>query len=148
MQENDAVDFYERIVQGKDYTETISLEHSSGDVLEGIEMHPVDKQTLAGVIQRLPDDMFDALEEADDPDEAEDMIEENENVSLSVMSEDTVEGFEILLKESLVHPDLTKTQMRSIVEELDFSVLFELGGEIIDMSFSRGAAIKDFREQQ
>lgn len=147
MNESTANDFYERIVEGTDYTRTITLEHGSGAPLEGVEMHPVDKQVLADVIQSLPNEMFDAVEQADDPDEAEEMLE-GEGMSLASMSSDTVDAFEKLVKESLRHPELTSTQMNQIVDALDFGLLFELGGEIIDMSFAEGGVIKDFREQE
>ena len=62
MQEENALDFYDRIVSGKDAYQTISLEHSSGAVLDGVEMHPVDKKTLAGVIERLPEELFESVE--------------------------------------------------------------------------------------
>lgn len=148
MNESTANDFYERIVAGTDYKRTIDLTHGSGATLEGVQVHPVDKRVLADVIQALPEDMFSAVEEADSPEEAEEMLEEGDSgMSLSSMSSETVDAFENLVKASLKHPELTSTQMGHIVEELDFGMLFELGGEIIDMSFSEGGAIKDFREQ-
>lgn len=151
MQESTANDFYERIVEGTDYTRTISLDHGSGATLDGVEMHPVDKKTLAYVIQNLPEEMFSAVEEADSPEEAEEMLEEDnkdESGSIAAMSADTIDAFERLCNESLRHPELTDTQMGHIVDALDFAMLFELGGEIIDMSFSDGGAIQDFRESQ
>jgi len=148
MNKSNANEFYERIVEGTDYTETITLNDGRGG-LEGVEIHPVDKGTLADVIQSLPDEMFDAVEDADNPDEAEEMLEESEGgASVASMSSETVDAFEDLLKESLRHPDLGSTQMDSVVEALDFGTLFELGGRVIDMSFSEGSAIKDFQEQQ
>jgi hypothetical protein len=147
MQDSQAVDFYNRIVEGQDYVEEIELTHESGDAIT-IEVHPVDKQTLASVIQSLPEDMFDAMEEAENADEAEELIEEEEDVSLDVMSDQTVDAFERLVKESVRHPDLTSSQMDTIVEDFNFETLFELGGEIIDMSFAKGGAIKDFRKAQ
>lgn len=146
MQDNTANEFYERIVEGTDYTRTIDLEESSGRTLDGVEMHPVDKRVLADVFQSLPEEMFGAVEEADDPDEAEEMLED-QGMSIASMSGDTVDAFEKLCRESLRHPELTNTQMTQIVGALGFGKLFELGGEIIDMSFSEGGAIKDFRDQ-
>lgn len=148
MQESKANEFYDRIVNGKNYKEHITLEHSSNAALENVEMHPVDKQTLAYVIQKLPEEMFEAVEEADNPEEAEEMLEEDEgSLNLSAMSDDTVDAFETLVESSLSHDKLTPTQMNEIIESLDFAVLFELGGQIIDMSFAQSGAIKDFHEQ-
>jgi hypothetical protein len=149
MQESTANEFYERIVEGTDYVKKIELEHGSGHKLEGVEMHPVDKQTLASVVQALPSEMFDAVKDADDPDEAQEMLEDGgADTSLDSMNAETVQAFEQLVSDSLRHPELTNSQMQSIVEALDFEVLFELGGEIMDMSFSDSGAIKDFREQE
>lgn len=149
MQESTANDFYDRLVEGTDYTKTIELEHASGQKLTGVQMSPVDKKVLADVMQSLPEDLFSAVEEADSPEEAEEMLEEEGGaVSVSSMSSDAVSAFERLVSKSLSHPELTPTQMEQIVEALDFGMLFEIGGEVIDMSFSDGDAIKDFREQE
>ena len=61
MKNNDSNDFYNRIVEGQEYYETVTLTHESGAELEGVELHPVDKQTLASVIEKLPEEMFDAI---------------------------------------------------------------------------------------
>jgi hypothetical protein len=147
MQETTAVDFYNRIVEGKEYEKKIQLSHGSGATLDGVELHPVDKGTLASVIQSLPEEMFDSMEGADSAEEAEEMLEEND-ISVDALSSQTVESFETLVQESLQHPELTPSQMDSIVEALDFGLLFELGGEIIDVSYAEGGAIKDFQKQQ
>lgn len=147
MNDNTAIDFYDRIVEGQDYSDTITLEHSSNAKLENVHVHPVDKETLGYVIQKLPEEMFDAVENADTPEEAESKLEEDKEMSLSAMSSETVEAFERLVKESLRHDELTTTQMNSIIDALDFGVLFELGGDIIDMSFSGTEAIQDFQKQ-
>lgn len=147
MQESTANEFYDLIVEGTDYKKTIELTHKTGKELSGVEVHPVDKKTLANVIQSLPDDMFSAVEEADDADEAEDMLDE-QGMSMGSMGPETVDAFEDLVKESLRHPELTNTQMGHIVDTLDFGMLFEIGGDVIDMSFSDGGAIKDFRAKE
>lgn len=146
MEQETAIDFYDRLVQGKEYTETITLEHKSGATLKDVRMKPVDKKILANVIEKLPEEIFDAVETAENPEEAEEMLDDDVS-SIGAMSSGTVEAFEDLCVASLSHEELTQTQMEQIIEELDFGVLFELGGQIIDISFADGAAIKDFREQ-
>lgn len=145
MQEDDAMDFYERIVEGTKRTKVISLETDEGYTLDNVEMSPVSKTELAGVIERLPDDMFDAVEEAEGDAEA---AEENMEGDLSAVNEDTVESFEDLLKESLSHPKLAPSQMNDIVDALGFEVLFELGSEVINMSVEQAGDIRSFREQE
>ena len=146
MEEEAALDFYQRITEGKKRYETISLTHSSGSTLEGVRMHPVDKKTLAGVIEQLPDSMFEAVEDAEDADEAEEALEE-QGGSLNAVTGDTVDAFEKLCKNALDHPELTKPQMEHIVSELNFEVLFELGTEIINMSSEETGAIRGFQKQ-
>lgn len=146
MQEEEALDFYKRITEGKKNYETISLTHTSGSTLEGVRMRPVDKRTLAGVIEKLPDEMFAAVEDAEDPEAAEEQLEE-EGGSLNAVTGDTVEAFETLCKSSLDHPELTKPQMDNIVGELNFEVLFELGTEIINMSSEKTGAVRGFQKQ-
>ncbi len=146
MKEEDALDFYKRITEGTKGYETITLEHSSGSALDGVEMHPVDKKRLAGVISELPEDMFDAVDEAEDPESAEEQLEENGG-SLNAVNEDTIDAFERLCGDSLRHPELTSTQMSTIISELNFEVLFELGTEIINMSSEETGSVQGFRKQ-
>lgn len=146
MTETNAVDFYERIVEGQDKKNEITLEHSSNAELSGVEMNPVSKRVLASVVERLPDEMFQAVEESDNPDEAEAELEE-QGASTDAVTEETVGAFEDLCKESLSHEELTDVQMRHIIDELDFEILFSLGAEIIEMSFDNSGDIKDFHEQ-
>lgn len=146
MQEEEALQFYERLTSGTENYETITLEHDSGAALSGVEMHPVGKQKLAGVIERLPEDLFEAVEDAPDPDTAEEEFEE-EGGNLSAVTEDTVGAFEDLCEESLDHDDLTPTQMRHIISELNFETLFRLGTEIINISVESTGAVRDFQKQ-
>ncbi len=146
MQEEDALDFYQRITQGTKRHQEITLTDSSGAALGGVKMHPVDKKTLASIIEKLPDEMFEAVDDADDAEEAEEQLEEDGG-SLSAVNEDTVGAFETLCEESLNHPELTEPQMDHIVSELNFEVLFELGTEIINMSSEQTGSIRSFQKQ-
>lgn len=146
MQQEEALDFYERVTQGTEQYKTISLEHKSGATLSGCKIYAVDKQSLAGIIERLPDDMFDAVEGAEDADEAEEQLEE-EGGDLSAVTEETVQAFEDLISASLDHDSLTNSQINTLAEELDFETLFELGTEIINMSVEDTGSIRGFQEQ-
>ncbi len=146
MKEEDALDFYKRITEGTKSYETISIEHKSGSELTGVEMHPVDKKQLAGVISELPEDMFEAVEETDNPESAEEQLEESGG-SLNAVNENTIDAFESLCVDSLRHPELTSTQIHTIVSELSFEVLFELGTEIINMSSEQTGSVQGFRKQ-
>lgn len=147
MQQETALDFYERLTQGTENYKEITLEHESGATLSGVKMYAIDKQTLAGVIERLPNEMFDSVEGAENAEEAEEELEE-QGGDLSAVTEDTVNAFEDLVAESLDHPDLTPAQMRGISSELNFETLFELGTEIINMSVEDTGEIRGFREQE
>jgi len=146
MKEEDALDFYKRITEGTKGYETITIEHKSGSELTGVEMHPVDKKRLAGVISELPDDMFEAVDETDDPESAEEQLEESGG-SLNAVNENTIDAFESLCVDSLRHPELTSTQINTVVSELSFEVLFELGTEIINMSSEQTGSVQGFRKQ-
>ncbi len=143
MQEEDALSFYERLTQGTETYKEISLEHKTGATLSEVRMYAIDKQTLAGVIERLPDEMFEAVEGAEDADEAEEELEDRGG-NMSAVTESTVDAFEDLCSESLDHSDLTDIQMRHIVNELSFETLFELGTEIINMSVEETGKIEGF----
>lgn len=146
MQEEEALEFYDRIVSGKDKYETVSLEHNSGATLTDVQMHPVDKRTLASVIERLPDELFDAVEDAEDAEAAEKELEE-QGGDIAAVTENTVDAFEDLCEQSLLHQELTQTQMRHIIGELSFETLFALGTEIINMSVESTGAVRDFQKQ-
>lgn len=147
MQETEALDFYERVTEGTEQYKEITLEHESGAALPGVRMYAIDKRTLAGVIERLPSEMFEAVEGAENPEEAEEELEESGG-SLDAVTEETVGAFEDLCAESLDHEDYTSTQVRHIVDELDFETLFTLGTEIINMSVEDTGSIRDFHEPE
>lgn len=147
MEQDNALDFYKRLTQGTERYKTIELEHESGAMLSDVKMHVIDKQTLAGVIERLPDEMFEAVEGAEDADEAEEELEE-QGGDLAAVTEDTVDAFEDLVADSLEHDDLTYSQMEHIANELNFETLFELGTEIINMSVEDTGEIRGFQEQE
>jgi hypothetical protein len=145
MQEENALSFYERITQGTEKYKEISLEHETGATLNNVRMYAIDKQTLAGVIERLPEEMFQAVEGAEDAEDAEEELEQ-EGGNMSAVTEDTVNAFEDLCAESLDHEELTDIQMRHIIDELSFETLFELGTEIINMSVEDTGKIEGFHE--
>jgi hypothetical protein len=147
MQETDAMDFYQRIVEGKKKERHIDLEHGDGYVLSDVQMHPIDKKTLAGVIERLPEEMFDAAEDVDGDVEDVDDMEEVDG-DMSAINEETVKAFEDLLKESLNHQKLTTTQVHQLVEAMSFEMLFEIGSEVINMSVEETGEIQDFHEPE
>lgn len=146
MEQENAIEFYERVTGGTDNYKTVALEHSTGAELGGFEMYAIDKKALARTIQRLPDDMFEAVEGAEDAEDAEAQLED-EGGDLSAVNEDTVEAFEDLCAESLDHPEYTSVQINNIVSELNFETLFQLGTEIINMSVEDTGSIRGFHEQ-
>lgn len=148
MMEQDPIDFYKDVTKGIDKSKTITLNAENGRELPNVELHPVSKEVLASIINRLPDEMFDAVEEADSTDEAEEMIEEETDMSMNSINEDTVKAFKELCKESLQHPNLANAQMRDIVEGLNFEVLFGVGTEIIEVSSENDGAVTDFHVQE
>jgi hypothetical protein len=145
MQEENAISFYERVTQGKEQYKTITLEHHQGATLSDVKMYAIGKRELAGVIERLPDEMLEQAEEANGDVDEEELEGEGD---LGAITEETVDAFEDLASLSLSHDDLTDVQMKHIVKELDFETLFELGSEIINMSVEDTGDIRGFREQE
>ena len=146
MEQENAMEFYERVTSGTDNYKTITIEHETGAEMPGFEIYAIGKKSLARTIQRLPDDMFEAVEGAEDPEDAEAQLEDNGG-DLSAVNESTVEAFEDLCSESLDHPEYTSVQIENIVAELNFETLFELGTEIINMSVEDTGSIRGFHEQ-
>jgi hypothetical protein len=146
MQEEQALEFYNRITDGTKSYRTIQLEHASGALLSGVQMHPIDKQTLASAIAAMPSELFDSVEGAQSADEAEEQFE-NTGASMSAINEETVDAFENIVASSLRHENLTRPQMERISAELNFETLFELGTEIINMSVENTGSVQDFHEQ-
>lgn len=142
MNEETAIDFYERVTQGVSQTKTISLEHSSGATLDGVQMSPVNKRRLASVIERLPNEMFEVAAEYDGDNPEEDLADAD--LTMGSINEETISAFEDLCKDSLSHPELAPPQMNDIIDSLNFEVLFALGSEIMDMSIEEDGAVKDF----
>jgi len=146
MQEEDAIDFYKRITEGTKQYREIDLTHESGSTLTGVEVHPVDKVTLSQVFEKLPEDLFEGVEDAETAAEAEEQLEQSDT-SIEAVNPDTVEGFEMLCKESLDHPELTDPQMRQIIDELSFEVLFEVGSQVVELSSEQAGAVQDFQRR-
>lgn len=147
MEQESALDFYKRLTQGTEQYKTIELEHETGATLKDVKMYAISKQVLAGVIERLPNEMFEAVEGAEDADAAEEDLEQ-QGGDLAAVTEETVDAFEDLVSESLDHEELTPAQIRHIAEELNFETLFELGTEIINMSVEDTGDIRGFQEQE
>lgn len=147
MQEENAMEFFDRITQGTKKYETITLEHKSGAALSGVEVHPVDKGKLANTIERLPEAIFEAAEGAEDAEDAEDVLEEETGSGIDAVTEDTVAAFEDLAKQSLKHGELSPPQMKQVVNELSFEVLFRVGTKIIQLSVEQTGEVEDFHEQ-
>lgn len=151
MQEQEAMEFYERLTQGTERYNEITLEESSGAALSGFRINTVDKRKLASIIERLPEEIFDGeeVDEELDEDDLEELNEEDvSSDNMAAMTENTVDAFEDLVQTSLSHPKLTSAQIDTVVEELDFEVLFELGSQIINMSVESTGKIQAFHEQE
>jgi len=148
MQEEKAIEFYQRVTQGVQEHKTITLEHSSGASLPEVKMHPVSKKVLTSVISRLPDAMFEVAEEAENIEEAEEAIENSEGMSMNDIDDDTIEAFEDLVKASLSHDELAPPQMDDLVESLNFETLLGLGTEVLSFSMENDGDVRDFHVQE
>lgn len=144
MKEVDAMDFYSRVTDesgGKE--KEITLENSDGAALP-VTLTVVDRKYMLDQITRLPDEMMEALSEADDAEEAEEQAKDQN--MLSNVNGETVEAFEDICTASMEHEELTTHHIGDIVAELDFEVLFPIGADVIEMSFENTGNVKDFHE--
>lgn len=139
----DATDFYKRVTSGESTHSERVLEHESGAQIT-VELHPVARQQLLDQISRLPDQMLETISEAEDEEEARQRAEESN--MLSGINGNTVIAFETLCSESMKHDELTPYEIEDIVSELSFNVLFEIGAEVMELSFDNDGSIRDFHE--
>lgn len=149
--QDEALEFFEKLTAGTEHYKTVSLE-AGGEQLDGFEMHIVSKEVVADIVDRLPDEMFEAanVEEGLDVDEdveAEDLAEESDLDATATIDRETVAAFEDLCMTSLRHQHLSKSQISDMIESFDFEVLFGLGGEILEYSIENAGDIKDFHVQ-
>lgn len=137
------MDFYKRVTESENEVREYTLEHQTGAELT-IELTVVNRKTLLDEINRLPDAMLQTLSEADDEDEAQEMAQEQN--MLSNVNGDTILAFENICVASMNHDELTSHNFEEIVAELDFETLFEIGSEVIEMSFEETGSIKSFHK--
>lgn len=146
-EEVDPEEFYDRTIKGSGQYKEIELERQDGALLSGVELHVVSKEDLAEAISSMPEDLFQAVEDEEDldPEEAEQMAREAGGTTQ--VSPEMVEAFENLCVESLHHDALARTQMRDIVEDFGFEMLFELGSEVLTYSLENGGSVQSFHER-
>jgi len=142
MTETDAMDFYQRVTESKADSREYTLEHQSGAEVT-VEINSVDRKELLDEINRLPNQMLDTLSEADDEEDAQELAEEQN--MLSNVNGDTVLAFENICIAAINHDKWTTHNVQDIVAELDFETLFEIGSEVIEMSFEETGSIKSFQ---
>lgn len=145
MEEVDAMNFYNAVTDEdeEDRSKEITLENERGHALT-VTLTVVDRKYLMDQITSLPDAMLEALEEAEDPEEAEENAQDANMISN--VDGDTIEAFENICVASMEHEDLTSHHFRDIVEELSFEALFPIGADVIELSFENAGRVKDFHE--
>lgn len=143
MTETDAMDFYKRVTESKNESREFTLVHDSNAELT-VTLTVVNRKLLLDEINRLPDEMLETLSEAEDEDDAQEMAQERN--MLSNVNGDTILAFENICVDSMEHDELTTHHFEEIVADLDFETLFEIGSEVIEMSFEETGSIKDFHK--
>ncbi|WP_153952850.1 hypothetical protein [Halosegnis longus] len=119
------------------------LEAADGAALT-VELVEVDRGYLLDQVQKFPDDMLEALTEADDPEEAERRAEE-ENV-MSGLDGSTIDAFESICARGIEHKDLTSQHIEQMVGAFGLEVLFPIGAEIMEISMGDDGGVTDFHE--
>jgi hypothetical protein len=147
-EEVDPEEFYDRTIKGTDQFKIIDLERQDGALLTDVELHVVSKEDLAEAISSMPEELFEAVdadEEDIDPEEAEEMA--REAGGSTQVSPEMVEAFENLSVNSLHHDSYGTSQVRDIVDDFGFEMLFELGSEILTYSLENGGSVQTFHER-
>lgn len=149
MNEGDALDFYEDVVEdgdatGPDKSVEYVLEAANGRELT-IELTEVDRKFVIDKLNALPDEMLEMFSEVDDPEEAQERAQEQN--ALTGLSGDAVGAFEAICAKSMEHAELTQHHFDDMVQELSLEVVFEMGSEVIEMSLDDDGAITGFRER-
>lgn len=145
MQEVEAMDFVERVTEDdakRDSTERV-LEAQDGAALT-VEIVEVERGYMLDQLQKLPEEMLSALAGAEDPEEAQDQVEEED--MLTAVNSDTIDAFENLCAAGIEHADLTSQHIEKMVSTFDLEVLFPIGAEIMEISFDNGGSVTDFHE--
>lgn len=141
MEEVEAMDFYNRVVGSERETSEYTLTHESG-ASHTFQVEAVNRKDLLNEISNLPNEMLETISEAEDEEEA---TEEADDMGLLTgLNGDTITTFENICVLGLSDEELFDDDIRGIVEQMDFDVLFELGAEIIDMSFEETGSVTDF----
>lgn len=146
MKEIDPVDFYQKVIDDEEGASAANervLEYRTGEALT-VEVQSVDRDWLFDQLDRLPDEVMEALAGAEDAEEAEERARE-ENLFANVDGE-TIRTFEDVCTRGLYHGKLTDEHWDSMTEELGLEVLFSIGAEIMELTLGEGGAITDFHE--
>jgi len=143
MTEVDAMEFYQKLSDSTDVVRETTLTHRSNAELT-VELHPINRTDLLDYISMLPDEMLDTIADAEDEAAAQQAAEEQN--MLAGVDGRAVTAFENICADSMYHEDLTTHHFEDMVAEFDFELLFELGAEIIELSFEDTGTIEDFRE--
>lgn len=144
MTKVDDMEFYQEVVGSEQKSESYVIEHSASNKELEVEITEVDRQFVLDELARLPDELLETFDEAEDEQEAQELAEDSN--LLSGVNGDTILAFENLCAESLRSEKLTSDHFEDIVKELDFEVLFEMGSKVIDMSIGDTGSIKGFRK--
>jgi len=147
INEAEAMEFFEDVMGEDDEmageTRERVLESASGRQLV-VELHSIDRKEVLDELNNLPDEMLDALADADDPEEAEERA--RDEGMLSGVNGQTIGAFERICSKGIDHPELTSHQWEAMVEKFSLEVLFPLGAEIMELSLDEDDGVVDFHE--
>lgn len=143
MAEVDGLDFYNKVTDSTSETREYTLTDGPTNAELTVTLKKVGRKQLLDELNKLPDEMMETIAEAEDEEEAEELAKEQN--MLSGVNGDVVDAFEALCAESMEHDDLTTHHFEEMVKELSFEALFELGAEVVDLSFEQSGRIEDFQ---
>lgn len=126
-QEPDALEIYNRIVEGKGVTKPVEVETKHGTLQ--FRMHPLSRSERWEYMSDLPPGMFGDL--------AGGGAELNQDLDV-VPDGDAITSMESLLAESLESDMLAPDEIRYVIENMNDRVMFEFAFEVIEHSMELG----------
>lgn len=123
----DQREIFERIVEGTDYSEQLTIESEYGEL--EFEIHPLSRQERWDYMSQMPDGMFQAEEDEDG---------EVQVSGSSIPDGDATTAFEDLLVDALNHDQFSPSEIQLLVQKFEDEVLFNAAMEVLDRSSEMG----------
>ena len=130
----------EKILEGKEYSETFVFESEYGDL--EFDLTPItNREDRYEYISKLPDGLFNAGEDVD--------ISEMENASDSVPDREGIKALQDMVIQSAESATIAPSEIKLLVEKrMSDEVVMEAAGRVLEMSMGSQNDINGFRRKE